>query len=365
MIAARLAMVWACFTSESVKRTPNLASTWTAISIASNESIPASGNGVSRPRDSGSSSASSATKSRRSASTAVMRLPTVRCDPAGRLARARTLLGRVRLRAPHWRWARGGHRRVGTTRLRRWVVPRGLERCSTTALPRQARVGAVRPPGRERPGWCRGAAPAGRLPSTRLRPREARPALRSWCPPATGWRSSRSATTGNPRAQRPTTTGARPGAHGRRPIPRAAYRGLRAGHLSSLAAEPVGCLLSLTCWTASRWRVGTSFAEQVVLLGAAAASMGAVRPVLHLDTTRVVLGLAAALHQRAPDVATLLSSTFLDLEGLPTAEAGLFRLCGDPLAPTASEEHAAERARAVFAPAPDVRPGPNELWAAS
>ncbi|HZJ05085.1 MAG TPA: C25 family cysteine peptidase [Nocardioidaceae bacterium] len=152
--------------------------------------------------------------------------------------------------------------------------------------------------------------------------------------------------------------------HGR-PSGWAAYRGLRAGHLSSLAAEPVGCLLSLTCWTASRWRVGTSFAEQVVLLGAAAASMGAVRPVLHLDTTRVVLGLAAALHQRAPDVATLLSSTFLDLEGLPTAEAGLFRLCGDPLAPTASEEHAAERARAVFAPAPDVRPGHNELWAAS
>ena len=152
--------------------------------------------------------------------------------------------------------------------------------------------------------------------------------------------------------------------HGR-PSGWAAYRGLRAAHLSPVSASPVGCLLSLTCWTASRWRVGTSFAEQVVLLGATASSVGAVRPVLHLDTTRVVLALAAALRGGARDTAALLSSTFLDGGGVPTLEAESFRLCGDPLAPTASDEKAAERARAVFAPAPDFRPGGAEARAAS
>ena len=117
--------------------------------------------------------------------------------------------------------------------------------------------------------------------------------------------------------------------HGR-PTGWAAYRGLRAAHLS--LSSPLGALLSLTCWTASRRGVGTSFSEQVVLQGTAAAAVGAIRPVLHLDNTRIVVALAAALLQGpAPDVGSLLRAMLLT-DGAPTVEAASYRLVGDPLA---------------------------------
>ena len=131
---------------------------------------------------------------------------------------------------------------------------------------------------------------------------------RTWSP---GWAS----------ASAPPSTG-----HGR-PSGWAAYRGLWAG--TSGVASPLGALLSLTCWTASRRGVGTSFSEQVVLQGTAAAAVGAIRPVLHLDNTRIVVALAAALRGPAPDVASLLRAMLL-AEGAPTAEAASYRLVGDP-----------------------------------
>jgi len=140
--------------------------------------------------------------------------------------------------------------------------------------------------------------------------------------------------------------------HGR-PSGWAAYRGLRAQHLAPLADRPLGALLSVTCWTASRHRVGTSFAEQVVLSGAAAASAGAIRPVQHLDTMRIVVALARGWRAGAGNVAGLLSAAFLDPIGRPTVEAASFRLCGDPLAKVTAAEDCVARARAVFAPAPD------------
>ena len=143
--------------------------------------------------------------------------------------------------------------------------------------------------------------------------------------------------------------------HGR-PSGWAAYRGLRAEHLAPLAAEPLGCLLSVTCWTASRRGVGSSFCEQVVLSGAAATSVGAVRPVEHLASTRVVLALAAALRVGAADAATLLRATLLDDAGDPVPEAADLRLCGDPLASLGAAQGAAEQASAVFAPPPDLQP---------
>jgi hypothetical protein len=143
--------------------------------------------------------------------------------------------------------------------------------------------------------------------------------------------------------------------HGR-PSGWAAYRGMRAEHLASVAEQPLGALLSVTCWTASRWRVGTSFAEAVVLSGAAAASVGAVRPVLHLDTTRIVVGLAQGWRSAMVDVAGLLSSAFLDALGAPTPEASLFRLCGDPLARVTGAAGSSAKAQAVFAPDPGWSP---------
>ena len=145
--------------------------------------------------------------------------------------------------------------------------------------------------------------------------------------------------------------------HGR-PSGWAAYRGMRAAHLSGLSS-PLGALLSLTCWTASRRGVGTSFSEQVVLQGTATAAVGAIRPVLHLDNTRIVVALAAALRGPAPDVATLLRAMLL-AGGAPTAEASSYRLIGDPLASLSGAENVLSRAGAVFAPAPDQLPTPLE-----
>jgi hypothetical protein len=145
--------------------------------------------------------------------------------------------------------------------------------------------------------------------------------------------------------------------HGR-PSGWAAYRGLRAAHLAGLSA-PLGVLLSLTCWTASRRGVGTSFSEQVVLEGAAAAAVGATRPVLHLDNTRIVVALAAALRGPTPDAGTLLRSMLL-ADGEPTAESAAYRLVGDPLASLAGADDVLARAAAVFAPAPDHPSTPLE-----
>ena len=70
--------------------------------------------------------------------------------------------------------------------------------------------------------------------------------------------------------------------HGR-PKGWAGYHGLRASHLVEAAGEPLGALFSVTCLTANRWRVGLSFSEAVVTGGAAAAAVGAVDVVAHMD----------------------------------------------------------------------------------
>lgn len=145
--------------------------------------------------------------------------------------------------------------------------------------------------------------------------------------------------------------------HGR-PSGWAGYRGLRAAHLVPMADRPVGFLLSVTCWTASRKGVGTSFCEQVVLQGSAAASLGAVRPTLHLDNTRVVVALAHALREGADTAGGLLRGMLLK-GGRPLPEAATYRLCGDPLAPLGAAAGAARRAHRVYAPSPDFVPAPD------
>ncbi len=145
--------------------------------------------------------------------------------------------------------------------------------------------------------------------------------------------------------------------HGR-PSGWAGYRGLRAPHLLPLAGEPLGFLLSVTCWTASRKGVGTSFCEQVVVQGSAAAGLGAVRPTLHLDNTRVVLALARALRSRPRTAGELVAGMLLQ-DGRPSPESSSYRLCGDPLAVLAGAPTAAARARRVRAPAPDFTPRPS------
>ncbi len=127
------------------------------------------------------------------------------------------------------------------------------------------------------------------------------------------------------------------------------YHGLRARHLVEVSGEPLGAILSVTCLTASRWRVGLSFAESVVIGGVAAAALGAVSDVRHKDNLRFMIGLAEALRggERRLGPAILAAAP-------PTAALRApYRIVGDPLALLVGTAEGARRAVRVFAPAPD------------
>lgn len=137
--------------------------------------------------------------------------------------------------------------------------------------------------------------------------------------------------------------------HGR-PVGWVGYHGVRGRHFEpgrqqpdGSPAEPLGALLSLCCRTASRRRVGLSYAEQVPLLGVAAASLGAIGDTLHTDNTRWAVGLCDALLGGARSIGELVA------RGAPASPAACaaYRLIGDPLAPLAAENAALARASAV------------------
>lgn len=130
--------------------------------------------------------------------------------------------------------------------------------------------------------------------------------------------------------------------HGR-PVGWVGYRGMRGHHFDEHAGEPLGALFSLCCRTASRRRVGLSYAEAVPLMGVAAASFGAISDTLHTDNTRWALGLCDALVAGAKTVGELV------VRAAPASLAACtpYRLIGDPLAPIASTRRALARSRAV------------------
>ena len=136
--------------------------------------------------------------------------------------------------------------------------------------------------------------------------------------------------------------------HGR-PSGWAGYHGLRAHHLAGQRGEPLSALLSVTCWTASRWGVGLSFSELAVLEGVAAAAFGAVAPTAHVQNTRWMLGLVRALREGNVRLGHVL------LRAAPADEYqwSPYRILGDPLAPLVGVPDATERAERVWAPAPD------------
>jgi hypothetical protein len=141
--------------------------------------------------------------------------------------------------------------------------------------------------------------------------------------------------------------------HGR-PTGWAAYRGIRSAQLLESDHRgpglPLGGLVSVTCWTASRWRTRRSFAEAAVASGRAVAAIGSTRPVEHLASMRLVLALATAVSSlRVRTVGDMLVNMALSIG----PDAVDLRLVGDPCAPLAGEPGAAARARAVFAPALD------------
>lgn len=106
------------------------------------------------------------------------------------------------------------------------------------------------------------------------------------------------------------------------------YYGLRSHHFEE-NSNPVGCIISLCCHTANRRRIGLSFAEQMVLNGAAAASLGAVSSTLHTNNTRWAVQIVDILSDEINTIGELL------LNACPVNPAAYknYRLIGDPLAP--------------------------------
>ena len=137
--------------------------------------------------------------------------------------------------------------------------------------------------------------------------------------------------------------------HGR-PRGWAGYHGLRASHLAEALGEPLGAILSLTCHTANRWKVSVSFAEEMVLTGLCAASLGATAKTVHLDNGFLTHSLVRTLTNFP--LATL-GELLLAADLSDAHSFGPYRVLGDPLAPLLGAKDSLEKARAVFAPGPD------------
>lgn len=131
--------------------------------------------------------------------------------------------------------------------------------------------------------------------------------------------------------------------HGR-PSGWVGYSGVRRHHFAAARGrEPLGVLLSICCRTASRRRVGLSYAEALPLDGVAAASFGATTDTLHTDNTRWAVGLCDALAAGAQTVGELVT------RGAPPwpGACAPYRLIGDPLAPLASSRGAIAEAMSI------------------
>lgn len=129
--------------------------------------------------------------------------------------------------------------------------------------------------------------------------------------------------------------------HGR-PAGWVGYRDVQAKHF--VVGEPVAALLSLTCRTASRWKVGLSFSEQLVLDGRVAASIGAVETTKHLDNTRWAVRVVEVLKQGEPLTVGELTMKALAGNGRRPSP---YRIVGDPLAPCRDHPRAQSRAVAL------------------
>jgi len=137
--------------------------------------------------------------------------------------------------------------------------------------------------------------------------------------------------------------------HGR-PTGWVGYAGLRAHHFTDgtgrAGRRPAAAVVSLTCKTASRRRTGLSFAEALPLIGATAATVGAVGATVHTANARWALRVARDLGE---------SSTIGELVAAVAPHdphAAAYRLIGDPTAPlldaaaneTAPQHHPLEEA---------------------
>jgi hypothetical protein len=96
--------------------------------------------------------------------------------------------------------------------------------------------------------------------------------------------------------------------------------------------------------------VGLSFSEEIVLGGVAAAAVGAVSPVHHLQNMRWMLGLAEALGAGE----TELGSAMRQAAPHSDRPGSAYRIIGDPLVPLIGAAGALRLGSAIWAPAPDA-----------
>jgi hypothetical protein len=131
--------------------------------------------------------------------------------------------------------------------------------------------------------------------------------------------------------------------HGR-PIGWCGYYGMRTNHFEAFEGEPLGCMLSLCCHTASRKRTGLSYAEALPLMGVSAAAFGATRATLHTDNTRWAVRICETLQR-----GEALTIGDLIVQSAPPADTATkyYRIIGDPLAPIHCSKQAVLRAQAV------------------
>lgn len=127
------------------------------------------------------------------------------------------------------------------------------------------------------------------------------------------------------------------------PVGWVGYRGTRLQHLADQPGEPLGALLSLSCYTASRRRTGLSFAEGIPLYGIAGAAFGAVTSTLHFNNTRWAVRVCLALKTGVSTVGELI------VAALPSTERSVtdYRLLGDPLAPLVGTADGLAQAQAI------------------
>lgn len=141
--------------------------------------------------------------------------------------------------------------------------------------------------------------------------------------------------------------------HGR-PYGWAGYHGLHSRHLAHAQGRPTGALLSLTCHTASRRKVGTSFAENLVLEGIAAAALGAISSTQTVDNWWWGASLCEEITQHPSTLGELL------LRACPPRPKAIesYRILGDPLATLRGAPTARQEGARVWAPSAEESPVP-------
>ncbi|MFT3948721.1 MAG: C25 family cysteine peptidase [Agriterribacter sp.] len=130
--------------------------------------------------------------------------------------------------------------------------------------------------------------------------------------------------------------------HGR-PVGWVGYYGMRSHHFEGFTGNPLGCMLSLCCKTASRKRTGLSYAESLPLMGVSAAAFGAVRETRHTDNMKWAIRICTAINEGVDNLGDLL----IHAEPPNIEAVEHYRIIGDPFAPLYSDAGGIKKAKAV------------------